>query len=132
MISSRIAFDRLVEQLLREGKKDKAKNALEYCLKVLPDKSIPYDQISPSFVASLCQVGETKRAGELADTIMGRCVKNLDYYLADGHYDGREINTNLYEMNVVVTGLRENKQDALAKKWEAIFDKYYSQAGGKQ
>ena len=132
VISSRIAFDDLIKQLLREGKSDKAKKALDYCLSVLPDKSIPYDQIIPSYVSSLLQVGEQKRGQELADTIMTRCKNNLDFYLADGNYDSREINTNLYEMNVVVTGLKENKEEALAKKWEQVFDKYYNQAGGKQ
>lgn len=46
--SHRRIFSLLIAQLLKEGKKDKALKALEYCEKVLPGKNIPHSYQSGS------------------------------------------------------------------------------------
>jgi hypothetical protein len=128
VITARISFERLAEQLIREGKKDKAREVLNYALKVLPDQSIPYDQISASYVDLLLQVGETQKALTMAETMVKRCDTNLDYYFNTGTPDSRSINTNLYVLNIIVTAMKDNKQTQAAAKYEAIFNKYYAQA----
>lgn len=128
VITARISFERLAEQLIREGNKAKAKDVLNYSLKVLPDKSIPYDQISASYVDLLLQVGDNQKALEMAETMVKRCDQNLDFYFNKGTPDSRLINTNLYVLNVIVTALKDNKQDQVAAKYEAIFNKYYARA----
>ena len=65
VISARMAFLRLADQFIREGKKDKAREVLNYSLKVMPDKSIPYDQISSNYVRFLFEVGEIKKPSKL-------------------------------------------------------------------
>ncbi|MFN8355805.1 MAG: DUF2723 domain-containing protein [Spirosomataceae bacterium] len=129
VITSRIAFLRLADQLIRENKKDKARDVLNRSLQVMPDTAIPYDQISVGYVESLLQVGETAKALAMSKAIAGRCEQNLEYYLVGGHYDGgREINSALYQLNTIVQALKDNGQANVAKPYETLFTKYYAMA----
>src|SRR5690606_16181317 len=82
--TARIAFLRLVGQLLNEGKHDLAKNALEFNLKTMPDKSIPYDQISANFIEPLFTVGNDEMALDIADKMATRADENLTYAAQHG------------------------------------------------
>ncbi|MES2794872.1 MAG: DUF2723 domain-containing protein, partial [Bacteroidota bacterium] len=66
VISSRIAFAKLAGQLIQENKKDKAKQVLDYAMKVLPNKSIPYDQVSTNFISLFLEIGDKKSALDIA------------------------------------------------------------------
>lgn len=129
VITSRIAFLRLADQLIREGDKAKAREVLNRSLQVIPDKAIPYDQISAGYIESLLQGGDAQKALDMSKTIAARCDQNLQYYLVEGHYDGgREINSALYQLNTIVQSLKDNGQANAAKPYEAIFNKYYAMA----
>jgi len=130
IFSSRVAFLRLTDQLIREGKKDKAKEVMNRCLTVMPDKSIPYDNVSVSFVGPLLEVGERQKALDIVEKVMARNDQNLGYYTQQPGQYSKEINTNLYEMNLIVNQLKEAKINDLAAKYEPIFQKYYSKMGG--
>lgn len=130
VVSARIAFYRLATQLIQEGKLDKAKAVLNRCLDVIPDKAIPYDQISVSFIGPLISVGEKARALQMAQTIMNRCDENLNYYI-ETNGDSQDIRVNLYEMNLVVQQLQDAKLTAEASKYEAIFNKHYQRLGNR-
>ena len=43
-------FDSLIEQLIKEGDKEKALNALNYCMEQIPGSTIPHNYASASFV----------------------------------------------------------------------------------
>ncbi len=123
VVTARLAFLRLADQLVREGKFAKAKAALDYCLKVMPDKTIPYDQLSANFVALYLAAGDKKTGLQMADTIMNRNSKALDYYLNDRRSsDSREVQTNLYEMQIIVEGVKNAKLPEAAK-YEEMFNK---------
>lgn len=123
VVTARLAFLRLADQLVREGKFAKAKAALDYCLKVMPDKTIPYDQLSANFVALYLAAGDKKTGLQMADTIMNRNSKALDYYLNDRrNSDSREVQTNLYEMQIIVEGVKNAKLPE-AVKYEEMFNK---------
>jgi hypothetical protein len=124
-VNVRLSFSRLAEQLINEGKKDKAKEVLLYSLKVIPDKTVPYDEVSASFIQPLLQVGETKTALEIADIMAKRADENLNYYLSGKNEDRREVQGNLYVLNQIVTSLKAENQEAASKKYEAIFMKQY-------
>lgn len=122
VFSARIAFMRLVDQLIREDKKDKAKAALDYILKVMPDKSIPYDQISANFVSSIFAVGDTKRALEVADVMAKRAESMLKYNTQTGN--GQDNNIQLYILQTLAGACKEAKQDAKAKEYETLLRQY--------
>lgn len=125
--SARIAFMRLVDQLIRENKKEKAKTALNFILKVMPDTSIPYDQITANYVGSLFTVGETKKALEIADVMARRAEEALKYNSQHGL--SQDNNIQLYILQTLAAGCREGKQDAQAQKYETLLQQYMGNAG---
>ncbi|PRY37554.1 drug/metabolite transporter (DMT)-like permease [Spirosoma oryzae] len=127
IISARIAFFRLADQLLREGKKAKALEVINYSLKTIPDKSIPYDQISSNYVRFLFELGEPKRALEIADTMATRADQVLTY-AKSGHQFG-SANSELYTLQTIIEACKEAKQTAAASKFEAIFQKHINAFG---
>ncbi len=127
VFSARIAFMRLIDQLIRENKKEKAKAAVDYILKVMPDKSIPYDQISANYVGSLFQLGETKRALEITDTMSQRAEEALKYNTQTG--STQDNNIQLYILQTLSASCREAKQDAKALKLEALMQQYMGGLG---
>jgi hypothetical protein len=135
VISSRIGFLRLATQLIMESdtepsKLTKAKAVLERCLKIMPDKTIPYDQVSVSFVKPLIDVGEKQKGLAMADLMFKRADKDLEFYLNEPAYSGGggEVNSNLYIMNSIVSQLKETGYAKEAAGYEAAFEKRYKQA----
>ena len=128
VITARLSFLRLIDQLIREGKMEKARVALDFCNKVMPDKAIPYDQLSANFVALYIGAGDTKKGLQMADTIMNRNNQALDYYLNDRRgSDSQAIQSNLYEMQIVVEGLKNAKLPE-AVKYDAMLQKQLARA----
>ncbi|RIV25126.1 DUF2723 domain-containing protein [Fibrisoma montanum] len=127
-ISARIAFFRLADQLIREGKESKAREVLNYSLQVMPDKSIPYDQISSNYVRFLFAVGETKKALDIANTMATRVDQNLTY-IRSGQGRFGNPDADLYTLQTIVEACRESKQTAAASKFEAIFQKHINAFG---
>ncbi len=128
VVTARLSFLRLVDQLIREGKMEKARAALDFCNKVMPDKAIPYDQLSANFVALYVGAGDTKKGLQMADTMMNRNNQALDYYLNDRrNSDSQAIQSSLYEMQIIVEGLKNAKVPE-ATKYEAMLQKQLARA----
>ena len=121
---SRLQFYLLATQLIREGQSDKAREVMLHCLRVIPDKSIPYDRADSALIAPLMQVGETERALEIAGTMAGRAEENLTYYLnLKNGADAGEIRNNLGILQDVAASLKES-QHPEAGRYEALFQKH--------
>ena len=129
VISARIAFFRLADQLMREGKMDKAKEVLYYSLKVIPDKSIPYDQISSNYVRFLFEVGDNKKALEIADIMATRADQALTYDKSGNGNRFGNPDSDLYILQTIIEACKEAKQTAAANKYEAIFQKHINAFG---
>lgn len=122
--TARIAFLRLTGQLIADGRKDEAKKAIEKSLATMPDKSIPYDQLSANFIGPLFDLGENKKALEIAETMATRADEVLTWAKDNGTTRRRDSNVYLYIMQVIVQECREAKQETAAKKYEALFQKH--------
>ncbi|TLV01106.1 glycosyltransferase family 117 protein [Dyadobacter luticola] len=122
--TARIAFLRLAGQLIADGRKDEAKKAIDKSLATMPDKSIPYDQFSANFIGPLFDLGETKRALEIAETMVNRADEVLTWAKDNGTTRRRDSNVYLYILQIIVQECREAKQEAVAKKYEAVFQKH--------
>ncbi len=128
IVTARLSFIRLADQLIREGNKAKAKAALDYSMKVMPDKTIPYDQLSANYVSLYLAAGDQKTALQIAETMMTRNDKALDFYLENKRGGNtRAIQTALYEMQLIVNSLKDNKLPE-ASKYEAMFAKQMQRA----
>ncbi|WP_421826058.1 DUF2723 domain-containing protein [Larkinella sp.] len=128
VISARIAFLRLADQLMREGKNAQAKEVLNHSLQVIPDKSIPYDQISTNYIRILLEVGDLKTAQAIADVVANRADQSLTYIKQTGG-GSDDANFDLYNLQTIVNAFRETKNEALAKKYDALFQKHLNALG---
>lgn len=130
-INARLHFYRLADQLLQEGKTDKAKQIALHSLNVLPDDGVPFDEMTANMVSVLVEVGETKKAVEISDLMSARADKSLEYYFANEPSNQQEIRTNLYILNQITTAFEaEGKKEG--NKYKQIFDKYYQQLVNSQ
>ncbi len=129
VISARIAFFRLADQLIREGNKAKARQVLDYSLKVIPDKSIPYDQISSNYVRFLFEVGDNKKALKIADIMAKRADQALTYNKTGNGNRFGSPDSDLYILQTIVEACKAAKQTAAASKYEAIFQKHINAFG---
>ncbi len=121
-VSARMAFLRLADQLVREGDTGKARNVLLDSLRVLPDKSIPYDYVSSSYVPLLLAVDEQKRALTIADTMARRADQNLTY-AESGASQFSNPQLDLYVLHNLASAYRAAKQPE-AERYEALLQKH--------
>lgn len=124
IFTARIAFLRLTGQLIADGKMEEAKKAMNKALAVMPDKSIPYDQISSNFIGTLFDLGENKKALEIAETMASRSDENLTWSKENPTTKRRDSQVDLYILQTIVHECREAKQEVAAKKYETIFQKH--------
>lgn len=77
----RLLFGDLGKSLVKEGKTDKAKKAMDYAITVIPDYNVPYDYYSSSSIAeTYYQIGEKENAKEIYDKMITTSLKNLNWY----------------------------------------------------
>ena len=75
--SHRRIFAQLVQQLMKEGKKDKAKAALDYVEKMVPAVNVPYDFQNGSLqmAEAYYQLGETEKADAIVKALADKAVE---------------------------------------------------------
>jgi hypothetical protein len=124
--NDRNQFHALAGQLLAEGNVDKAKEVLNYSLKVIPDKSIPYDYYIPSYVSLLYKVGEDKKAEEIVNTMSGRALEMLEYIDKNRlSTESRDYQLQLAYLDQLVNALREaGKMDEASKLYQKLLFYY--------
>ena len=111
----------LAGALINEGKNKKAKAVLDKCLEVMPDENIPYDATIFTICAGYYQIGEVKKANELAKKLFSIFEGDLKIYnnQKPSHRVafGREIN-QCKELLKRLTGITQQfKQDDLSKEF---------------
>ena len=82
--SHRRIFSQLIEQLLREGKNDKAKTALEYAEKMIPAENVPYDWQNGSLTLaeSYYKLGEVEKADRIIQALADKAIEYMTWYMS--------------------------------------------------
>ena len=80
----RRVFAQLIEQLMKEGKKDKALAALDYAEKMIPAYNVPYDWQNGAVqkAEAYYQLGETEKADKIMDALANKAIEYLTWYLS--------------------------------------------------
>ena len=78
----RLQFSNLADALIDEGDNERAKNALDRSIHVMPDRTVPYSRVLLPTVEAYYKLGEYDRANDLTDTLFTRYEDELDYYLS--------------------------------------------------
>jgi len=127
----RMMFGQLAGYLIEEGKTGKAKEALDYGLKVLPEYNVPYDYLYDNGIAkAYYQLGDTVKAGLIYDVLISNSLKSLKWYsrLSPQKYaeTANEIRRELY----FVQNMLANYQQINPKAYDTSasdFNRYFKQ-----
>gem|GEM_PF-5523817 len=117
-------------ELIREGKTDKALQALDYCLKVIPDTNIPFDFPDGSYrmAESYYQLGQTGKADAIIQKLAARSVEYITWYLSMNKYQwpavANQCMTHLYMLNEE-NKLMEKYRSPLLNTYRQVFDELY-------
>jgi hypothetical protein len=86
-ISLRLVFSRLAENLARNGEKEKAKEVLEKCMKVVPEENVPFDLFTLYLAENFYMIEENEQANYMVSKLADLFESNLRYYesLEPGH-----------------------------------------------
>ena len=81
-------FAQLVTQLLKEGKKDKAKAALDYAEKMIPSFNVPYswENGALDMAKAYYELGETEKADRIMDELANKSLEYMTWYLSMGDH----------------------------------------------
>ena len=79
-ITYRTNLARLMNQLIVEGKKDKAKNIIELAMTKMPLEYYGYYSLLQPFADGYYKIGEKTKAKQLLEKLVGKYQDNLNYY----------------------------------------------------
>lgn len=141
----RLQFSNLAEQLIKEGKDNKAFNVLDKLIEVTPEKNVPYDRVMLPIVEALYDLSKSDstdvatlngspmsqadclKAQELAEQVGDRLFtlfeEDADYFLSlDGKYFDQVTDdlSILYQVNQRLQQVANfyHPESAKAKEWE--------------
>jgi hypothetical protein len=79
-ITYRMNLSRLMNQLIVEEKKDKAKNIIDLAMNKMPLDKFGYYSLVEPFAKGYYDIGEKAKAQQLLEKLMTKYKENLDYY----------------------------------------------------
>ncbi|WP_432672090.1 glycosyltransferase family 117 protein [Flavobacterium sp. SM2513] len=79
-ITYRTNLARLMEQLINEGKKDKAKRIIDLAMEKMPLEYFGYYTMLEPFAAGYYELGEKQKARKILTQIIGKYQESLSYY----------------------------------------------------
>lgn len=122
-------FARTADALMKEGKKDKAQEVLEKCLKVMPAENVPYNYFMLPVAESFYRLGDTEKANQIVEMVYDRYEREVQYYVDLPAYKYKQAGQNpqqsisvMYRVMELVT--RKFPQDELGKRVQESFTKY--------
>lgn len=124
-VTTRNSFTRLVKELAREGKKEKAQKVAKYCLSVISDEAIPYDVFFTPFIKELFNIGLDKEALKMAKIVGTRIEERLNYIYTNKleRYEAHSLRYTMYNIYFLVDALQGQKSkeaQALHKQYDQV------------
>ncbi|WP_293711854.1 DUF2723 domain-containing protein [uncultured Parabacteroides sp.] len=120
-------FNKLAEDLLKEGKNEKALNVLDKCMEVLPPENVPLDYTALSTGELYYALDQDAKAEEVFTGIAENAMRNIDWFfrLKPSQLASvtRELEHNLAVMQQVLA-VSKHYNPEFAKKYQEEFDNY--------
>jgi hypothetical protein len=107
-----------------KSKRQMAKDVLDYCFKIMPDKATEYDVYTPQFIPLLLEIGNKKLADEIASTMHKRAVDDLTYQTKNAGRFSFDIQTNVYILQQLFMAYKGAGQNDLASKYQKDFESF--------
>ena len=129
--SHRRIFAQLVQQLMKEGKTEQARKALEYAEQMIPAYNVPYDWQNGAvqMAEAYYQLGETEKADHIMAALADEAIEYITWYLsldANRFYisAGEVIDYHLPILNSLIKQM-EKYNSKQAAEYKEMFDQIY-------
>ena len=127
-ITYRTNLSRLMNQLIAEGKIDKAKNIINLAITKMPLDKYGYYSLVEPFAGGYYKVGETAKAHDLLNKLVNKYKEELNYYatLTPGDQTDLAIDiiTDIERYRSLLQVMKENKDLAFYEKHKVTFNTY--------
>lgn len=127
-ITYRTNLSRLMNQLITEGKIDKAKNIINLAMTKMPLDKYGYYSLVEPFAGGYYKVGETAKAHDLLNKLVNKYKEELNYYatLTPGDQTDLAIDiiTDIERYRSLLQVMKDNKDLAFYEKHKVTFNTY--------
>ncbi|MNQ20049.1 hypothetical protein D3C85_331310 [compost metagenome] len=127
-ITYRSNLSRLMNQLIAEGKKDKAKNIIDLAMTKMPLEKYDYYSLIDPFAEGYYAIGEKAKAQELLKKLIEKYRENLNYYgklePSDQTSIAIEIITDIERYRGLLQIMKKNNDLALYNESKIPFNTY--------
>lgn len=127
-ITYRTNLSRLMNQLIAEGKIDKAKNIINLAMTKMPLDKYGYYSLVEPFAGGYYKVGEKGKAQDLLNKLVQKYKENLNYYatLSGGDQSDLAIDiiTDIERYRSLLQVMKENKDNAFYDNHKTTFNTY--------
>jgi len=86
VVRARLNYAKLANALSHQGKKEKAVEVLDYCMKTFPLDIIPYDPYVPDLIEGYFNAGDKAKGIEMTRALCTHYYEQLDYYMKQTPY----------------------------------------------
>ena len=130
VVKARYNYARLAKAFIEQGKYEKAKEVLDYCMDTFPLDKIKFDMYMPDIIEAYLMAGATEKGIALSKELSDFFFRRLDYYLkqdvdiiTSADY---EIQTALQYVSRTASALKAAKQDQLSDDYSKKIESYYN------
>lgn len=127
-INYRSFLSRLMNQLIVEGQKDKAKNIIELAMTKMPVEYFDYYSLVEPFAGGYYKIDEKAKARQLLDKLILKYQENLNYYGSLKSSDQTSIAipiiTDIERYRSLLTVMKENDDLDFYNKNRIVFNTY--------
>ncbi|AXB56478.1 glycosyltransferase family 117 protein [Flavobacterium fluviale] len=127
-ITYRTNLSRLMNQLIEEGKIDKAKNVINLAITKMPLDKFGYYSLVEPFADGYYRVGEKAKAQDLLNKLVQKYKENLNYYSTLTPSDQTDlavdIITDIERYRSLLHVMQDNKDTAFYNKHKTTFNTY--------
>jgi len=127
-LTYRMNLSRLMNQLIAEGKLDKARNIIELAMTKMPLEKFGYYSLLEPFAKGYYEIGEKAKAQDLLTKLIAKYQDNLNYYAklvpAEQSSVTIEIITDLERYRGLLTVMKEQQDTEFYNKNKKTFNTY--------
>ncbi len=127
-ISYRTNMARLMEQLINEGKTDKARKVIDLAMAKMPLDYYDYYTMVEPFAAGYYEIGDTAKARALMDKLTAKYRQKLDYFSglepSEQNALSMDIMTDIERYRSLLTVMKDRGDSAYYNRHRAEFNRY--------
>jgi tetratricopeptide (TPR) repeat protein len=132
-ITYRTNLARLMEALIKEGKKDKAKKVIDLAMAKMPVEYYEYYTLLEPFASGYYQLGQKQEARQLLDKLIKKYQENLIYYrglsIDDQNNIAVDIVTAIERYRSLLWVMKDNGDEQYYNAAKVKFNEFNEKAG---